>query len=241
VGESTTSEYTAVCPAATDTVVDGSKQKSPVALPLSATLCGLPVTLSVSTRVALLAAEPLVHAGPNVTCTVQVPPAETFAPLQVFALTTKSAAPLTAIELNDSAPVPVLVTVIVCGCPEVPASCPPKLMLAGVIEMPACVTLPISAIFCGLFGALSTRLMVAVRATALTAVGVNTTLNVQLAAARKLGGQLFVSAKSAAFAPATLTPLIESDPALAFSTVTVCGALAIPTLCGEKFRLDGEI
>jgi hypothetical protein len=189
----------------------------------------------------LLAAEPFVHAGANVTCTVQLPLLGTLAPLQVFAPTTKSTAPLTAIELTDSALVPVLVTVIVCGCPEVPASCPPKLMLAGVIEMPACVTLPVTAMLCGLFGALSATLMVAVRATALTAAGVNTTLNVQLAAARKLGGQLFVSEKSAAFAPLTLTPLIESDAALAFSTVTVCGALAIPTLCAEKFRLDGEI
>jgi hypothetical protein len=222
-------------------VVDGSKQKSPVALPLSATLCGLLATLSVSTKVALLAAEPFVHAGPNATCTIQVPPLGTFAPLQVFAPTTKSTAPLTAIELNDSAPVPVLVTVIVCGCPEVPASWPPKLMLAGVIEMPACVTLPVTAMLCGLFGVLSATLILAVRATAFRAVGVNTTLSVQLAAARKLGGQLFVSEKSAAFTPLTLTPVIESDPALAFSTVTVCGALAIPTLCGEKFRLDGEI
>jgi hypothetical protein len=88
VGESTTSEYTAVCPAATETVVEGSKQKSPVALPLSATLCGLPAALSVSTNVALLAAEPFVHAGPNVTCTVQVPPLGTLAPLQAFAPTT---------------------------------------------------------------------------------------------------------------------------------------------------------
>jgi hypothetical protein len=161
--------------------------------------------------------------------------------LQVFAPTTKSTAPFTAIELNDSAPVPVLVTVIVCGCPEVPASWPPKLMIEGVIEMPACVTLPVRATCCGLFGALSATLIVAVRPTAVRAVGVNTTLNVQLAAARKLGGQLFVSAKSVAFTPLTLTPLIESDPALAFSTVTVCGALTIPTLCAEKFRLDGEI
>jgi hypothetical protein len=222
-------------------VVDGSKQKSPVALPLSATLCGLLATLSVSTKVALLAAEPFVHAGPNATCTIQVPPLGTFAPLQVFAPTTKSTAPLTAIELNDSAPVPVLVTVIVCGCPEVPASWPPKLMLAGVIEMPACVTVPVTAILCGLFGALSVTLIAATRADALRGVGVNTTLSVQLAAARKLGGQLFVSAKSAAFAPLTLTPLIESDAALAFSTVTVCGALAIPALWGEKTRLAGEI
>jgi hypothetical protein len=221
-------------------VVDGSKQKSPVALPLSATLCGLLATLSVSTKVALLAAEPFVHAGPNVNCTVQVPPLGTLVPLQVFAPTTKSTAPLTEIELNDSAPVPVLATVIVCGCPEVPASCPPKLMLAGVIEMPACVTVPVTAILCGLFGALSPTLIAAVRPTALRAVGVNTTLNVQLAAARKLGGQLFVSEKSPAFTPLTLTPLIESGAALAFSTATVCGALAIPTLCAEKFRLDGE-
>jgi hypothetical protein len=94
-------------------VVDEAKQKSPVAVPVRGTLCGLPATLSVSTRVALRAGPPLVHAGLNVICSVQVPPEETLAAWQLFAPTTKSLAALKAMELNASAPAPLLVTVIV--------------------------------------------------------------------------------------------------------------------------------
>jgi hypothetical protein len=113
VGELTTREYTAVWPAVTVAAVEGSKQKSPLAVPLSGTLCGLPATLSVSARLALRAAVPFVHAGLKLTCTVHVPFGEMLAPVQVFVPRTKSAPPLTAIALNASAPVPVLVTVIV--------------------------------------------------------------------------------------------------------------------------------
>ena len=71
--------------------------------------------------------------------------------------------------------------------------------------------------------------------------GENTTLTAQLAAAPKLGGQLLVWEKSAAFAPVMLIPLMESGPPPPLSKVSVCAGLGIPTLCGAKVRLAGEI
>jgi hypothetical protein len=161
--------------------------------------------------------------------------------LQLFAPATKSAASLTAIALKASAPVPLLVTVIVCGWLDVPASWPPKLMLAGEREIDGSVTLPLSGTACGLPGALSAILSTAARLAEARIAGANITLTVQLAAARRLGGQLLVWEKSAAFVPVILTPLIESVPALLFSRVTSCAALGIPTLCGAKLTLAGAI
>jgi hypothetical protein len=71
--------------------------------------------------------------------------------------------------------------------------------------------------------------------------GENTTFTVQLAAAPKLGGQLLVWEKSAAFAPVMLIPFMESGPPLPLSKVSACAGLGIPTLCGAKVRLAGEI
>ena len=75
----------------------------------------------------------------------------------------------------------------------------------------------------------------------LTADGMKTTCTEHAAPVRTTGGQLFVSAKSNAFMPATLIELIASEPELAFITVTVCGALEIPSLCGGKLKLVGVI
>jgi hypothetical protein len=71
--------------------------------------------------------------------------------------------------------------------------------------------------------------------------GKKNTPTVQLAPGARLGGQLLVSLKSAAFVPVTLIPLIESGPAPLLRTVMVCAALGMPTLCGAKLRLEGEI
>jgi hypothetical protein len=94
-------------------------------------------------------------------------------------------------------------------------------MLAGAMEMEAAVAVPASDTVCGLPAALSAIFRIAAREADVRCAGENTTLAVQPAAAPKLGGQLLVWAKSAAFVPVMLIPLTESEAALVFSTVTI--------------------
>ena len=54
--------------------------------------------------------------------------------------------------------------------------------------------------------------------------------------------QLLESEKSETFAPVMLIGLLIATVLLpVFESVMVCIALAVPTLCGAKFRLVGEI
>ena len=74
-------------------------------------------------------------------------------------------------------------------------------------------------------------------------VGANLTLIVQLAPpARVVGasGQVAVCEKSPAFVPATPTLLIDRGAVPVFVTVTLCGALVVPTPCDPKATVDGD-
>src|SRR2546425_8303755 len=74
------------------------------------------------------------------------------------------------------------------------------------------------------------------------AVGVKVTEIVQLAPAASvlgLSGQVFVWAKSLAFAPLTATVLIVSAAVPELVSVTFCAALVVPTACCPKLRLVG--
>jgi len=171
---------------------------------------------------------------------VHVPPGGVFTPLQVFAANAKSAASLNAIEVNASAPAPLFVIVTVCAELDVPASCPPKLILVGEMEIDGCVALPLSATVCGLPAALSEMLTLADRDVTAPAVGVNITFTVHVAPPRKLGGQLFDCAKLFAFRPDTLMLFTASEADPVFNSVIACTGLAIPTLCAPKFKLAGD-
>jgi len=142
--------------------------------------------------------------------------------------------------LNESAPVPLSEAVTVTEEPDVPATWLPKLILAGTSERLACVANPDSGIICGLPGALSATLRLAVRDALEFTFGLNIILITQAAPAPRTGGQLLVLRKSAAFVPDMLMLFIESDDVPVFATETDCAVLAIPTLCDEKFSPAGE-
>src|SRR5579862_5023410 len=144
--------------------------------------CGLPGALSVSTSVALAAPLEFTHAGVNVAFIVQLAftAIVTFAPRHASELMAKSAAfaPVMLTAENCSAPVPLFVVVIVTGELVVCTAWFPKLTLAGKIEIPACVAVPLMATVCGLPDALSAMLTIAVREP--VAVGENVALTWQL-------------------------------------------------------------
>jgi hypothetical protein len=70
--------------------------------------------------------------------------------------------------------------------------------------------------------------------------GVNVTYMKQLLPSEKLPSQLFVSAKSAEFAPLMLTLEMFSVPFPEFTRLTNCGALVLPVYCWLNVRLEGE-
>ena len=135
--------------------VGGFGQKS-VAVPFSATVCGLFVALSVSVRVVVFV--PLVEphcapeagaAGLKVICTVQVPAPGT-ALVQLF-VSVKSVVSLTVTPLTVNAPCPVFVTVTATGELGVaPTNWLPKLRVEGDTVTVATVAVPVSEIVWGL-------------------------------------------------------------------------------------------
>jgi hypothetical protein len=73
------------------------------------------------------------------------------------------------------------------------------------------------------------------------AVGLKVTLIVQLAAAARLDPQVLVCAKSLAFAPVMLMPILVIEVVvLLLVMVMVCAALVVPTLWLLNVRLAGE-
>jgi hypothetical protein len=90
----------------------GAERAMLTPVPLTGTICGLPMALSITSIVAVR--EPVVL-GVNVTLMLQLaPPATLFPQLFVCAKSVESA-PLTIIPFNSSARLPVLVSVITCA------------------------------------------------------------------------------------------------------------------------------
>src|SRR4051794_22449648 len=109
--------------------------------------------------------------------------------------------------------------------------------LNGVVTVPP---VPASASWCGLPGALSVIVTLALRAP--EAPGVNVTeIEQDAPAASVLGliGQLFVWAKSLAFEPVTARPVIDSGALPTFVSVDDWAALVVPTPCEAKVRAGG--
>ena len=133
----------------------------------------------------------------------------------------------------------VFVTVKVSGALAVFASCPPNPKDAGDTPICAATALPLTAMLCGLFGALSAIWIVAVRVP--PAIGLKLKLIVQDFPAAIAGTQLFGAEKSAASAPVTVTVLtvIVDVPLLVTSTGTAF--VAMPIVAVPKEALVGAI
>lgn len=166
--------------------------------------------------------------------------AEAFSvPGQLF-VSTKSAefAPLIVMPEICTAPLPLFVTKTVCAAAGICSVCGEKLMLAGVTEIDApAPPVPDSGTVCGEPDTLSENEMAADCAPAELGVNVTVTLHCAPAASvPPLIGQLVpdANANSDAFAPVNEIVLICSDRVPVFASATVCGALVVPTLCGEN-------
>ena len=117
----------------------------------------------------------------------------------------------------------------------------PKLRLAGVRVTAGAMPLPLSATVCGDPGASSLTETLALRDP--VALGLKLTEIEQLAPGARVegeSGQVFVCAKSPAFAPVTPIELIVSAPVPVFVRVTFWPELVVPTCCWPKPRLVGE-
>jgi hypothetical protein len=220
-------------------------------VPLSATVCGLPVALSAMLSVATNSP---VDVGVNVTPIVQLALAAKV-PVGLHALVPLASAKLLLLVpvieklVKVTGPVPVLVTVTFCAGLVEFIGCEANVRLLGatVTVAVACLApVPVKATVCGLPVTLSATFRVAVRVP--TAVGVNRTLIVQLAPAARLPAPLHMvpevgngTPKSPAFVPVTVKPakLIAAVPV--FETVTLCGALVVPSVCDVNVKLVGAI
>jgi len=208
-----------------------------VPVPESATACGLPVALSAMLTLAVRA-PPAV--GLNVTLMMQFASTARLAG-QVFVWEKSPAfAPVKLTPVIVSAALPLFVSVTDCGALDVPTFCDANVRLVGAsvtVGAFAGAPVPVRLTLCGLPVALSVILTLAERAP--VAVGLNVTLIVQFAFAARLAGQVLVSVKSLAFAPAIVMLVIVSAALPEFVSVTACGALDVPTFCDANVRAVG--
>lgn len=209
----------------TDTVVCGTS-----VVPLSGTLCGLFIALSVITKVPLLG---LVPVGVNVTAIVQVMPAGSGSASveQVPPETANGLSPVVMLE-KEIVPPPVLVffTVTVIGELVVFCKVAGNVKLPGVICTAICGTsvVPLKGTSCGLLAALSA--IVKVPLLGAVPAGVNVTAIVQLAPAAS--GELSVEQvpPDTANEPSPVEifeKVMVCDAVLVFFTVTDIGELAV--------------
>ena len=209
-------------------------------VPLSATVCGLPVALSAMLSVATSSP---VAAGVKVTPIVQLALAAKV-PVGLHAFVPLASAKLLLLEpvieklVKVTGPVPVLVTVTFCAGLVEFTGCEANVRLLGVtVTVAGPFTVPVNATVCGLPVALSAMLMAAVRVP--VAVGLKVTLIVQLASTANEAGQVFVSAKSPAFVPVAVIPEIAKAALPPFVKVTVWAALVVPMACELNVKLVG--
>src|SRR3989442_199170 len=195
--------------------------------------CGLPGASSVMVTVA---ARPPVAAGVNVTVKAQLADAATGPPARGHGATPEPATakspgfePARAMLVMLRVAVPLLVRVTVCAGLVVLRRRSPKARLVGAKVTAGTMPVPASDTDCGLPGASSVMVTVAVRA--LAAVGVNVRLRRQLAPATTVAPFVQVvpaaMAKSPGVKPprARLVKLMEPVPLLV--VVTVCAGLGV--------------
>src|SRR5229473_3639644 len=183
-----------VLPAVTFCVVVGpvNPKSGGVVVPVSDTLCGLPVALSVMFKGPMRVPAAV---GLNVTLIVQFAPAARVRGLigQGVAPGLAAKSPDAAMELIVRGPVPVFVSVTVCAALVVFSGWLAKLRLVGASPTAGVgfAPVPVSAMFCGLVLSPSVRTSVAVSAAATD--GLNVTLTVQEAPAAMLAPQPLVA------------------------------------------------
>src|SRR2546426_837470 len=201
--------------------------------PVSDTDCGLPAASSVMVTVAVRA---LAAVGVNVRLRRQLAPATTVAPfVQVVpAAMAKSPGfkPARAMLVMLRVAVPLLVRVTVCAGLVVLRRWVPKARLVGAKVTAGTMPIPASAPDCGLPGASSVMVTVAVRAP--VAAGVKLMLIVQLAPGATEPapvGQVLpaAKAKSAACAPVMVMLVRFSGVPPLLVSVRFCAALVVPT------------
>ena len=206
-----------------------------VPVPVSATVCGEPAALSATLMLAVLAPA---ETGLNVTESVQLEPAASVVP-QVLDNTKSSAwAPVTVMDENDNAALPLLATVTVLAADVVPLGCDAKaseLALNFTAAAPPAVPVPVSLTVCGEPVALSEILMPAALAPAET--GLNVTERVQLAPAASVAPQVLDNTKSSACAPVNAMELNVKADLLLLVKVTVSAADVVPTDVEAKATL----
>jgi len=196
----------------------------PVAVPASATICGLNAALVVTASAPLI--EPL-YCGVKVTMVVQLPAAESEAP-QVPPVTEKSAL---AAGLKVMVVVCSLVTVTVAD--EV---CPTAVL--GSVRLVALnfsgtTPVPVSFTSCGLV--LAPSLNVSAPVIAAATLGLKVTFTVQLLLAARELEQLLVALKS----PLATIEVMGSAPVPELVRVTVFDALVAPAARSPKAKLLG--
>jgi hypothetical protein len=200
-------------------------------VPLSATICGLPVALSAMFNVAVRAPA---ACGVNITLIVQLAPAANVPvalhpELDEGSGTPKSPAssPLTVKPVKFTGPVLVFVTVTLSGALEVVRACDPNARLVGVtvtVAVPG-VPVPVSVTVCGLAVPVSVNVIAPVRVP--VAVGLNVIENTHGFASTPILGHC---ARVAPAKSPLVTILLKNSGKLPlFDTVTVCAALVVPT------------
>jgi hypothetical protein len=217
-------------------VTTGALAAAPV--PVSGTVCGLPVALSANETAAVRAPDAV---GLNVTLIVQFAFAASDAGHVFVCAKSPRLVPVTVTPEIVNAAVPVFVTVIACAGLVVFSACDANVKLVGAnvtTGVLAAAPVPVSGTNCGLPAALSAKLTFALRAP--VAVGVNVTLTVQFAFAASEAGQALVCAKSPGLVPVTVIPEIVSAALPVLVSVMVCDALVVFSVCDANVKLAGE-
>lgn len=190
------------------------------------TVCGLPAALSATLSAPVRF--PVV-VGVNVTLMVQEEVAARM-PGQLF-VSAKS--PVAVMPEITRLALPEFVSVTVCGVLVLPTACDTKARLVGdsVTAGTAATPVPVRLTVCGLFGALSVKRSVADSLATIEGVNVTFTEQVPLGATDVPLHVSALVAKSAAFAPASVTaPVPKVKVAFPlFVIVRVCGVLAVLT------------
>ena len=210
-------------------------------VPVSGTVCGLPVPLSVTVSVPERAPTAV---GANVTLIVHVAPAARVVGLIGHAFTpvlVSAKSPEAAMVLIVKGPVPVFFRLTGCAALVVVSIWPLNVKLVGVSPtLGAATPVPVSGTVCGLPAALSVTASVPVRVP--SAVGVNVTLIVHVAPAARVAGLIghalapvLVSAKS----PEAAMVLIVKGPVPVFFRVTGCAALVVCKVWLLKLSVGG--
>lgn len=196
-------------------------------VPLRLTVCRPPAELSLTLKVPVRV--PVV-VGVNVTLMEQLEFAARLVP-QVLVC---EKSPVTEIPLIESAAVPVLLSVTVCGVLLLPTTTPLNVRLEGDRLAMGAVPVPERLAVCGLPTALSVTVIVPVREP--VAVGLKVTWMEQFSPGAKAVPQLLVWVKS----PVVLIPLMESVAPPLFVKTIVCAVLVVPTNWLEKVKPVGD-